>query len=45
MRAIVVLPLPDSPTRASVSPRLIVRSTPSTATSRAGLVKMPRLIG
>ena len=36
-RPVVVLPQPDSPTRPSVSPRRIVKLTPSTARTSADL--------
>src|SRR4051794_19218400 len=44
-RPTVDLPQPDSPTRPSVSPSPIAKLTPSTANTRSGLTRNPRLIG
>ena len=43
VRASVVLPQPDSPTRATISPGRISRSTPSTARARAARRAWPEL--
>ena len=40
-RPVVVLPLPDSPTRPNVSPASMVKLTPSTARHDRGLTKQP----